>query len=137
MNKVILMGRLTREPESKKTAGENPMTVTRYSLAVPRFQKRDNAEVDYINVVAFGNRGDFAAQYFRKGKRVAIVGELRMNKYTDKEGKERTSTEVIVSEQFFADSVKDGDDYQQPAQPAQTAPSGFVPVMEEEEDMPF
>jgi|GEM_PF-208616 len=105
MNKVILMGRLTRDPETRYSTGAQATAVCRYSLAVDRSYKRDGEpDVDFINIVAFGNRGEFANKYFKKGMQVAVVGELRINSYNDKDGNKRTSTEVIVSEQFFGES---------------------------------
>lgn len=105
MNKVILMGRLTRDPEVRYTQGNSSTAVGRYSLAVSRPFKRDGEpEADFFNIVAFGNRGEFAGKYFRKGMQVAIVGELRNNNYTDRDGHKRTTTDIIVTEQYFAES---------------------------------
>lgn len=105
MNKVILMGRLTRDPELRYSQGASGTAVCRYGLAVQRSYKRDNEpDVDFINIVAFGNRGEFAGKYFKKGMMVAVVGELRISSYTDQSGNKRTSTDVVVSEQYFAES---------------------------------
>lgn len=105
MNKVILMGRLTRDPEVRYSSGANSTAVCHYGLAVDRSYKRDNEDnVDFINIVAFGNRAEFAGKYFKKGMMVAVVGELRINSYTDRDGNKRTGAEVVVSEQYFAES---------------------------------
>ena len=105
MNKVILMGRLTRDPEVRYSQGAQPMAVCRYSLAVNRSYRREGEpEADFINVVAFGGRGEFAGKYFRKGMMVAVVGELRISSYDDKEGNRKWSTDVVVNEQHFAES---------------------------------
>ena len=105
MNKVILMGRLTKDPEVRYSQGTNATAVGRYSLAVDRSYKRDGEpDVDFFNIVAFGNRGEFAGKYFRKGMQIAIVGELRNNSYTDRDGHKRTATDIIVTEQYFAES---------------------------------
>ena len=105
MNKVILMGRLTRDPEVQYTQGNPGTAVGRYSLAVSRPFKRDGEpEADFFNIVAFGSRGEFAGKYFRKGMQVAIVGELRNNSYTDRDGHKRTTTDIIATEQYFAES---------------------------------
>lgn len=105
MNKVILMGRLTRDPEIRYSQGANGTAVCRYSLAVNRSFKRDGEpDADFINIVAFGNRGEFANKYFKKGMMVAVVGELRTGSYTDKDGNKRYTTDVIVTEQHFAES---------------------------------
>ena len=105
MNKVILMGRLTRDPETRYSQGASGTAVCRYSLAVNRSYKRDGEpDADFVNIVAFGNRGEFAGKYFRKGMMVAVVGELRNGSYTDKDGNKRYTTDVIVTEQYFAES---------------------------------
>lgn len=107
MNKVILMGRLTRDPEVRYTQADTPLAITRYSLAVNRRYKRNGeAEVDFINCVAFGKAGEFAEKYFKKGRMVSIVGRLQNGEWTDKNGQKRYNTDVIVEEQYFADSKK-------------------------------
>ena len=88
MNKVILMGRLTRDPELRYSQGAQGTAVCRYSLAVNRsFKREGEPEADFINIVAFGSRGEFASKYFRKGMMVGVVGELRISSYDDKDGK--------------------------------------------------
>ncbi len=105
MNKVILMGRLTRDPEVRYSQGGQQTAVCRYTLAVNRSYKREGEpDADFINIVAFGNRGEFAGRYFKKGMMVAVVGELRISSYDDKDGNRRWSTDVVVSEQHFAES---------------------------------
>ena len=105
MNKVILMGRLSRDPEIRYSQGGQQTAVCRYSLAVNRSYKREGEpDADFINVVAFGSRGEFANKYFKKGMMVAVVGELRVSTYDDQNGNRRYSTDVIVSEQHFAES---------------------------------
>ena len=105
MNKVILMGRLTRDPEVRYSQGGQQTAVCRYSLAVNRSYRREGEpDADFINVVAFGSRGEFAGRYFKKGMMVGVVGELRISSYDDKDGVRRWSTDVVVSEQHFAES---------------------------------
>lgn len=105
MNKVILMGRLSRDPEVRYSQGQNGTAVCRYSLAVSRAYKRDGEpDADFINIVAFGNRAEFAGKYFKKGMMVAVVGELRVSSYNDKDGNRKWSTDVVVTEQHFAES---------------------------------
>ena len=105
MNKVILMGRLTRDPEIRYSQGGQQTAVTRYSLAVNRsFRREGDPEADFINIVAFGRAGEFASKYFKKGMMVAVVGELRISSYDDRDGNRRWSTDVVVSEQHFAES---------------------------------
>ena len=90
MNKVILMGRLTRDPEIRYSQSAEPLAITRYSLAVNRQFKRDGEpDADFINVVAFGKRGEFASKYFKKGQMVAVVGQLRINSYEDQNGQQK------------------------------------------------
>ena len=105
MNKVILMGRLTKDPELRYTRGNPGTAICRYSLAVNRSYKRDGEpDADFFNCEAFGNRGEFANKYLKKGTMIAIVGELRNNSYTDRDGNKRYSTEVVVSEHYFTGS---------------------------------
>lgn len=106
MNKVILMGRLTQDPEIRYSNQQN--AVCQYTLAVNRSYKRDGeTEADFIKCVAFGKRGEFAGKYFTKGQMVAVVGELHIESYTDREGTRRLSTSVIVSEQHFTGGKKE------------------------------
>ena len=87
MNKVILMGRLTRDPEVRYTQGDNAMAIARYSLAVDRRFKRDGEpDADFINCVAFGKSGEFAEKYLKKGTKVAVVGRIQTGSYTNKDG---------------------------------------------------
>lgn len=106
MNKVILMGRLTRDPEVRYTCGENQMAIARYTLAVDRKFNRNGEEqnTDFIGCVAFGRSGEFAEKYFRKGIKIAITGRIQTGSYTNKEGQKVYTTEVVVEEQEFAES---------------------------------
>lgn len=107
MNKVILMGRLTRDPEVRYTQGEKSMAVARYTLAVDRRGTRSNngeQQADFINCVAFDKRGEFAEKYFRKGLRVLVSGRIQTGSYTNKDGQKVYTTDVIVEDQEFADS---------------------------------
>ena len=102
MNKVILMGRLARDPDlCYSTSGQS---VCRYTLAVNRSYKREgDPDADFINIVSFGPRGEFAGKYFRKGMMVAICGELRVSSY-EQNGVKRYSTDVVATDQYFAES---------------------------------
>ncbi|MEE1256264.1 MAG: single-stranded DNA-binding protein [Lachnospiraceae bacterium] len=105
MNKAILMGRLTRDPEVRYTQGENQMAIARYTLAIDRRFKRDGEqETDFISCVAFGKAGEFAERYFRKGTKVAITGRIQTGSYTNKDGVKVYTTDVVVEEQEFAES---------------------------------
>ncbi|MBQ6695108.1 MAG: single-stranded DNA-binding protein [Lachnospiraceae bacterium] len=109
MNKVILMGRLTRDPEVRYSQGATPLAIARYTLAVDRRNARSNNNgeeqtADFINCVAFGRVGEFAEKYFRKGTKIAITGRIQTGSYTNKDGVKVYTTEVVVEEQEFAES---------------------------------
>ena len=105
MNKVILMGRLTRDPEVRYTQGDNASAVARFSLAVDRrFKKDGDQTADFINCVAFGRQGEFAEKYFRKGIKIAITGRIQTGSYTNKDGQRVYTTDVVIEEQEFAES---------------------------------
>ena len=105
MNKVILMGRLTRDPEVRYSAGENSMAIARYTLAVDRRFKRDGeATADFISCVAFGRAAEFAERYFRQGIRIVVSGRIQTGSYTNREGNKVYTTDVVVEEQEFAES---------------------------------
>ncbi len=97
MNKVILMGRLVKEPKVRYTQGGEPMAVARYTLAVNRkLTKNGQQEADFINCVAFGKLGEFANKYLRKGQLIRIVGRLQVRSWDDQNGQKRWSTEVVI-----------------------------------------
>lgn len=109
MNKVILMGRLTRDPEVRYSQGENATAVARYTLAVDRRFNRNNGggdqqTADFIQCVAFGRSGEFAEKYFHKGIKIAVTGRIQTGSYTNREGQKVYTTEVIVEDQEFAES---------------------------------
>ena len=105
MNKVVLMGRMTKNPEIRYAEGENPVAVGRYTLAVNRrWKKEGEAEADFIPCVTFGKAATFAEKYFSKGQMVCIVGRLQVRNWTDKDGNKRRNMEVVVEEQHFAGS---------------------------------
>lgn len=156
MNKVILMGRLAREPEVRYSQGTEPLAIARYTLAVNRrFKRQGDQDADFINCVAFGKAGEFAEKYFKKGQMVSVVGRLQVRSW-DKDGERRWTTEVIVEEQYFSegkhDSEKSGEskpaaEQSRPAA-AQNKPAkqmglaeqeGFYPIEEtlEDDDLPF
>lgn len=107
MNKVILMGRLTRDPEVRYSQSDSTMAIARYTLAVNRrFSKNQNGEqgTDFINCVVFKSGAEFAEKYFRQGMRVLICGRIQTGSYTNKDGQKVYTTNVVVEEQDFADS---------------------------------
>ena len=152
MNRVILMGRLTRDPEVRYSQGERSMAIARYTLAVDRRGRRnqDNGEqsADFINCVAFDRAGEFAEKYFRQGMRVLVSGRLQTGSYVNKDGQKVYTTEVILDDQEFADSKGAssamGGGYTQsaPAQrpaPASAIGDGFMNIPDgvEDEGLPF
>ena len=149
MNRVILMGRLTRDPEVRFSLGERSMAIARYTLAVDRRGRRsqDGAEqtADFINIVAFDKAGEFAEKYFRQGMRVLVSGRIQTGSYTNKEGQRVYTTEVIVDDQEFADSKGAGGDHSGSYQPtSRPAPAsaigdGFMNIPDgvEDEGLPF
>ena len=129
MNKAILMGRLTREPEMRQT--QSGRSVTSFTLAVNRSFVRQGEErqADFINIVAWGKTAEFCSSYFHKGQQVAVVGRIQTRTWDDNNGQKRYATEVIADEVFFADSKRDsqgsGDafDWTPPATSAPAAPA--------------
>jgi single-strand DNA-binding protein len=104
MNKVMLMGRLTKDPEVRYTGGES-MAVARYTLAVNRrYKKNSDKEADFISCVTFGRSAEFAEKYLRKGMKIAVIGRISTGSYKDKEGNTRYTTDIIVDEHEFAES---------------------------------
>ena len=105
MNKVILMGRLTRDPEVRYSQGENSTAIARYTLAVDRRFKRNNEEsADFIPCVAFGKSAEFAEKYFRQGLKVVVTGRIQTGSYTNRDGQKVYTTDVVVEDQEFAES---------------------------------
>ncbi len=104
MNKVILMGRLTRDPEVRYSQSATPMAIARYSLAVDRrFKREGEPTADFINCVAFGKTGEFAEKFLKKGTKVNVVGSIRTGSY-EKDGRTVYTTDVVVEEHYFAES---------------------------------
>lgn len=131
MNKVILMGRLTRDPESRYTQGAEPMCIARYTLAVDRKFKRDGEDTaDFIPCVAFGWNGEFVEKYLKKGTKIAITGRIQTGSYTNKEGRKVFTTEVVVEDHEFAESKK-----------SDTSEDGFTNLSEglpeNDDELPF
>jgi len=147
MNKVILMGRLTRDPEVRYSQGENGTTVAKYSLAVDRrFKKAGEADADFINCVSFGKVAEHAERYYKKGIKVVVCGRIQTGSYTNKDGQKVYTTDVIVDECEFAESkgASGGSDssagYQASARPSpdSAAMDGFMNIPEGiDEELPF
>lgn len=143
MNKVVLVGRLTRDPEVRYTQGENQTAIARYTLAVDRRFKRDGEPTaDFINCVVFGKSAEFAEKYFRQGLRVAISGRITTGNYTNKDGIKVYTTEVTVEEQEFAESKAESEankaNNHQTASANTTSGDGFMNVPDDiPEELPF
>lgn len=143
MNKVILMGRLTRDPEVRYTSTNNTLVAT-FSLAVNRRFARQGEErqADFINIVAWDKTGEFCSKYFKKGMQVGVIGRIQTRNYDDKDGKKIYVTEVIAEETYFADSRRDGEGGSNNPFTGVDAPfnanasqSDFTPVTDD--DLPF
>lgn len=124
MNSVNIMGRLTNDPQLRYTNGDDPTSICRYTLAVSRM---DGKTADFINVVAFGKRADFAAKYFQKGQLVGVSGRIQTGSYTDRNGVKRSSFDVIAENQDFGTSK---------AREAEPEPD-FAPYTDDTENLPF
>lgn len=108
MNKIILIGRLTKDPDVRYTQGQEPMAVARYTLAVDRRYKKDGEQqADFINCVAFGKLGEFADKYLHKGIKIAVEGRIQTGSYTNKDGNKVYTTDVVVESSEFCESKKD------------------------------
>jgi len=112
LNKVILMGRLTRDPELKHT--QTNISVTSFSIAVDRGYARagEEKQADFFDIVAWRSTAEFVTRYFRKGQMIAVSGRLQSRKWQDNQGNNRTTYEVVADEVFFADSKKDNSGYE-------------------------
>lgn len=146
MNRVILMGRLTRDPEVRYSQGERSMAIARYTLAVDRRGRKSqgNSEqnADFINIVAFDKAGEFADKYFRQGMRVLVSGRIQSGSYTNKDGQRVYTTDIIADDQEFADGKRDGNAGGQQAAPHETPSSvgdGFMNIPDgyEDDGLPF
>ena len=136
MNKVILMGRLTREPEVRYS-GET--AVARYSLAVDRKYKKDGeATADFISCVAFGKNGEFAEKYLKKGMKIAVTGRIQTGSYTNKDGVKVYTTDIIVEEHEFAESKGNGTQDSGNIPTFAPGADGFINIPDGiEEELPF
>ena len=155
MNKVILMGRLTRDPEVRYSAGDNSMAIARYTLAVDRRFRRDGdsgSSADFIGCVAFGRSAEFAEKYLRQGTKIVITGRIQTGSYTNRDGQKVYTTDVVVEDQEFAESKsassEGGSMMRQAPSPSHAAPmpspasassgDGFMNILDGiDEELPF
>ena len=144
MNKVILMGRLTRDPEVRYSQGATPLAIARYTLAVDRRNTKSNngdeQTADFINCVAFGKSGEFAEKYFRKGTKLLVSGRIQTGNYTNKDGVKVYTTEVVVDDQEFAESKNSTQSGSEEGanRPAPESTDGFMNIPDGiDEELPF
>lgn len=139
MNKVILMGRLTRDAQTRYTEGTEPMAISRFTLAVDRRVQRDQEgqSADFISCVAFGKTGQFMEKYGQQGTKFVIEGRIQTGSYTNKEGRKIYTTEVVVESVEFAESKAAAGDNQSRPQPAPDSGDGFMNIPDGVDDLPF
>ena len=142
MNKVILMGRLTRDPEVRYSQGETATAVARFTLAVDRRFRRDDASTDFIGCVAFGRNAEFIEKYFRQGTKALITGRIQTGSYTNRDGQKVYTTDVVVEDQEFAESksaqAESGFQSVSRPQPSAAVGDGFMNIPDGiDEELPF
>ncbi len=150
LNKAILMGRLTKDPELRHTQSNIP--VASFTLAVDRGYSKNNAEgqqnVDFINIVAWRNTAEFVSKWFRKGQLVAVSGRIQVRNWTDRDNNNRTTCEIVADECFFAESKRDsapsadafpfgGNSAPAPSAPSMPNMAQFEELLDGDEDLPF
>lgn len=146
MNKVILMGRLTRDPEVRYTQGDKAIAIARFSLAVQRrYKQNDGPDADFINCVSFGKAAEFAEKYFRQGMKICISGRIQTGSYVNRDGIKVYTTDVVIEEQDFCESKTSseqsgavGGARPRPVEAGQSAGDGFMTIPDGlEEELPF
>jgi single-strand DNA-binding protein len=140
MNKVILIGRLTRDAEVRYSQGENATAVARYALAVDRrYRQEGQPTADFINCVAFGKAAEFAERYLRQGTKIAITGRIQTGNYTNRDGQKVYTTDIVIEEQEFAESKREDGTQTQPEQsPHGSVGDGFMNIPDGiDEELPF
>ena len=151
MNKIILMGRLTRDPELRYSQGANATAIARYTLAVDRrFKREGEPDADFFNCTVFGKQAEFAEKYLRQGTKLVVSGRVQNDNYTNREGQKVYSVQVMVEEQEFAESKNAAAagqgagapamEYQQPSRPAPNTAvgDGFMNIPDGiDEELPF
>lgn len=141
MNKVILMGRLVRDPEVRYSNGDNSMAIARYTLAVDRRLKKDGENnADFIGCVAFGKSAEFTEKYLKKGTKIIVTGRIQTGSYTNKDGQKVYTTDVVVEEQEFAESKNNSgsDNYGGTGSTRLSGGDGFMQIPDGiDEELPF
>ena len=141
MNKVILMGRLTRDPDIRYYQGTEPIAIARFTLAVDRRFKRDEQQsADFISCVAFGRQGEFIEKYAHQGTKLVVEGRIQTGSYTNKDGNKIYTTDVVIESCEFAESKAAGNSNQNTRpEPVQSATDGFMNIPDgvDDEGLPF
>lgn len=143
MNKVVLIGRLTRDPDVRYSTGEKQTAVARYTLAVDRKYKRDGEQAaDFIGCVSFGKNAEFAEKYLHQGIKIAVFGRIQTGNYTNREGQKVYTTDIVVEEHDFCEKKADGaapQCIQSQGQAPYTDSNGFMSIPDgvEDEGLPF
>ena len=139
MNKVILIGRLTKDPEVRYSQGNTSTAIARYTLAVDRRFKKDNEpSADFINCVVFGKAAEFTEKYLTKGSKIAVTGRIQTGSYTNKDGQTVYTTDIVVEEQEFAESKGSGSSEGHTAKPAASNNTSFMDIPDSmESELPF
>lgn len=142
MNKVILIGRLTRDPDVRYSTGSQPVAIARYTLAVDRRQRTQEGQqsADFISCVVFGKGAEFAEKYLHQGTKIAITGRIQTGSYTNRDGQKVYTTDVVVEDQEFAESKNASAGHQQynAPQPAPVDQDGFMSIPDGvDEELPF
>lgn len=138
MNRVELLGRLTKDPDMRQTNGEEPILVARFVLAVERRRRKDGqTETDFISCVAFGKAAEFAEKYLHKGSKIVVAGRIQTGNYTNKDGQKIYTTDVVTEEMYFAESKRETSS-DSDGRPEPSDGSGFMNIPEDiGEDLPF
>lgn len=126
LNQVVIMGRLTKDPELRRT--QSGVAVTSFTLAVDRDFSKGDKEVDFIECVAWRNTGEFVEKYFSKGRMAVVSGRLQMRRWEDKDGNKRTTAEVVAENVYFGDSKRENN-----SQPTED----FAMLEDEDAEIPF
>lgn len=138
MNLFVGMGRLTDNPDVRYSTGNPPQAVARYTLAIDRrFKKDGQQETDFINCVAFGKTAEFAEKYFHKGIKILVQGEVRTGSYTNREGRKVYTTDIVVSNQEFAESKKSQEKSRESKPQADPKDNDDFMDLPDDTDLPF
>ncbi|SFR77854.1 single-stranded DNA-binding protein [Anaeromicropila populeti] len=139
MNKVILIGRLTKDPDVRYAQGNNAMAIARFTLAVDRkYKNNGQEEADFISCVSFGKTAEFAEKYLKRGTKIAVTGRIQTGSYTNKDGQKVYTTDVILEEIEFAESKNAGNQTAQRIEPSQADGDGFMNIPDGiDEELPF